>query len=219
MLDLPFTPGTLYECEEIAREAGYHKIIGIDEAGRGPLAGPVSVASLYIPPGKELPGINDSKQLTEKQRKSLYELITNDPELEWSVIDIDATVIDDINILQATYKGMRQVAKDIKDVDLIFVDGNAVPDLPYESINLVKGDGRAACIAAASIIAKEHRDQLMIKYDQEYPEYGFASHKGYGTKKHLEALEEFGPCDIHRKSFAPVQKALNKGLQGDLGLF
>lgn len=201
-----------------AVEAGYKKVIGIDEAGRGPLAGPVVVAAAHMPPGIELAGLNDSKQLTEKKRQELFDEIIANKQIDYSIIIIEEDIIDEINILQATYKGMRESANGIKDADFIFVDGKPVPQLPLISQNLIKGDSKCAAIAAASILAKVTRDQLMMDYHEQYPKYHFDKHKGYGTKAHVDALEEHGPCPIHRKSFAPVAKILNEARQGKLDL-
>ncbi len=217
-MDLPLDPVTLYEYETLARAAGYQKVIGIDEAGRGPLAGPVVVAAVALPAGKELEALNDSKQLSEKTRKTLFPLITEDPDIHWSVAVIDAEIIDQLNILRATIKGMRDCAAAIADADLAFIDGNPVDGMHCPAINVVKGDAKCACIAAASIIAKVHRDRLMAQYDAEYPGYDFADHKGYGTRSHLRALRHNGPCPLHRRSFAPVGEIIRDSRQLDLGL-
>ncbi len=217
-MELPEQPADLYECERIARSAGFRKVIGIDEAGRGPLAGPVVAAAVHLPPHKELPGINDSKQLSAKQRENLYAAITQDPEIHWAVAVLGAREVDKINIYQAACEAMRQAAAEIDEADFILVDGNPVHDLPCPARNIVKGDAKCACIAAASIVAKVHRDRLMHEYDELYPGYGFAAHKGYGTTEHLEALARLGPCPIHRRTFSPVARVVNAARQGELDL-
>ena len=187
---------------------GYRLVAGIDEAGRGPLAGPVSVAAVILPQGFRHPVLTDSKKLTEKKREEIYEEITGDPEITWHSVLIDAKTIDEINILQATWRGMAMAFTGLaKQADIALIDGKPVGNFPGEHKAVVKGDSLSLSIAAASIIAKVKRDHLMIEYAGKYPEYHFERHKGYGTKLHLEALEKHGPCEIHRMSFAPVAKS------------
>lgn len=188
-----------------AFEAGlrneYRLICGIDEAGRGPLAGPVCAAACVLPAGLELEGLNDSKKLSEKRREALYDQITAQA-LAWAVCLVDEKTIDEINILQATFRAMRgAVSKLDLTPALCLVDGNLDPGLGLPTKTVVKGDATCASIAAASILAKVTRDRLMLRYDAQYPGYGFAAHKGYGTKAHYAALAALGPCPIHRQSF------------------
>lgn len=181
---------------------GFKNICGIDEAGRGPLAGPVVVAGVIMPEDSMIEGVNDSKKVSEKKREKLYDLILEEA-ISYSVAIIWQDVIDDINILNATKKGVTEVVDGLKiKPDLIIVDALEHIDtrgIPYESI--IKGDAKCYNIASASIIAKVTRDRIMRKYDEMYPQYGFINHKGYGTAKHIAAIKEYGLCPIHRKSF------------------
>lgn len=191
--------------EEKLYQTGMEYICGIDEAGRGPLAGPVVVGAVILPQSSFLEGINDSKKVSEKKRELLYEQITNEA-ISWSVGIVDQKEIDKINILNATKKALTMAVEGLKQrPDLILVDAlehiNTL-GIPYQSI--VKGDASRYSIAAASIIAKVTRDRIMRQWDEIYPQYGFASHKGYGTAKHIQAIKEYGICDLHRESF--VQK-------------
>lgn len=200
----------LYTYENAAREAGYSLIAGIDEAGRGPLAGPVSVAAVILPPHIFMPYLNDSKKVTPKRREILFEEI-KEKAIAWSCILIDVETIDRLNILEATKKGMREALSSLRVApDAVLIDAVSLSGLSIPSRSIIKGDAKSASIAAASIIAKVTRDRLMEAYDKEYPGYGFARHKGYGTAAHLEALKRYGPCPIHRKSFAPVRKYLTE---------
>lgn len=180
-------------------------IAGVDEAGRGPLAGPVTVAAVIL---KAIPkGLDDSKKLSEKKRMALLEDIKS-MAVAWSVVHVSPADIDALNILQATLWGMQQVIQQLSiQPSEVLVDGNQVPaiDLPCRAI--VGGDGLQACISAASIVAKCHRDALMVDAHQQFPHYGFNQHKGYPTQKHMAALQQWGPCAIHRRSFAPVRAA------------
>jgi ribonuclease HII len=194
----------MFTFEQKAWDNGYRNVAGIDEAGRGPLAGPVVAAAVVLPLGMDVSGINDSKKLTPKMRNLLYEKLTTTPEVVYGVGIIDHLLIDEINILQATIRAMLSAAEQIP-FDFLLVDGLALP-LPCEKI--IKGDQRSFSIAAASIIAKVTRDRLMEEADQRWPEYGFSKHKGYGTKVHMEALKAYGPCPIHRKTFRPVADLL-----------
>ena len=196
----------VYERRALAQ--GYSTIVGIDEAGRGPLAGPVVAAACHLGEDVDITGIDDSKKLTPAKRERLFQALTEHPRVTYGVGIVSAEVIDMVNILQATILAMLQAVENISVVpDYLLVDGLKLPSsIPSEKI--IKGDTLSLSIGAASNIAKVIRDQLMREYDREYPEYGFKSHKGYGTKKHLEALEQYGPCpSIHRNSFEPVRKA------------
>ena len=191
----------LYEYEAALRAEGYTTICGIDEAGRGPLAGPVCAAACVLPAGLVIEGLNDSKKLSEKRREALYDQITEHA-LAWAVCLVDEKVIDEINILQATYCAMRGAVEKLPlRPDLCLVDGNRDPGLGLPTRTVVKGDATCASVAAASILAKVTRDRLMLEYDKTYPGYGFAVHKGYGTKVHYAAVAELGLCPIHRRSF------------------
>ena len=181
---------------------GFEYICGIDEAGRGPLAGPVVVAGVIMPKDSMIEGVNDSKKVSEKKREKLYDVILEEA-ISYSVAIIGQDVIDDINILNATKQGVTKVVEEL-DVkpNLILVDALThinTKGIPYDSI--IKGDAKCYNIAAASIIAKVTRDRIMREWDEIYPQYGFINHKGYGTAKHIEAIKEYGPCPIHRKTF------------------
>ena len=195
----------LQEIQKIERELyqkGVKSICGIDEAGRGPLAGPVVVASVIMPEGSMIEGVNDSKKVSEKKREELFEIITNEA-ISYGVGIIDQKEIDRINILNATKEGLTMAVKELNPrPDLIIVDALTKIDtdgIPYESI--IKGDAKCYSISCASIIAKVTRDRIMREWDQVYPQYGFIKHKGYGTAAHINAIKEYGPCPIHRKSF------------------
>ena len=182
-------------------EAEYGLVCGIDEAGRGPLAGPVCAAAVILPEEYDLPGLNDSKKLSPKAREALYDRILASA-VAWGIGWADEKEIDEVNILQATFRAMSRALEGLDRVpDHAFVDGNQAPPLPVSVRCVVGGDGKYDCIAAASILAKVSRDRLMMEYDGKYPGYGFARHKGYGTKVHYEALRAMGPCPIHRRSF------------------
>ena len=192
----------LWEIEQGCFDDGLEIVCGVDEAGRGPLAGPVCAAAVILPPHLELPGLNDSKKLTDKKRRELYDLITEQA-TAYAIALVDEKTIDEINILQATFRAMEQAVRDLRvRPQLALVDGNREPSPDDVAVRcVVGGDGKSASIAAASILAKVTRDRLMEELDGTYPEYGFAVHKGYGTKRHYAALREFGPCPIHRQSF------------------
>ena len=188
-----------YENELIA--AGRGPICGVDEAGRGPLAGPVCAAAVMLPPGLEIPGLNDSKKLTEKKRDALYDLICSSA-ITYGVAFASVGEIEELNILGATFLAMRRAVEQLeKTPGLVLVDGNRDPGLPYETECVVKGDGKCADIAAASILAKVTRDRYMLEQAERFPQYGFEKHKGYGTAAHYAALREYGPSEIHRPSF------------------
>lgn len=204
-------PETRYVCslehEEQLWANGKIRIAGVDEAGRGPLAGPVVIAAVILPRGEETAGwgLNDSKQLPEDQRERLYELITACAEAVWAIAVIGVEEIDALNILRATHKGMAKSLQELRHPPChALVDGLPVPGLPCEHTALVKGDSRSRSIAAASILAKVTRDRFMRQAHETYPQYGFAQHKGYPTPAHLRALMEHGPCPLHRRSFSPV---------------
>lgn len=187
---------------------GFESIAGIDEAGRGPLAGPVVVAAVILPPHFSLSGLNDSKKLTPKVRERLYSEITTSPQIRWTSIAISPQEIDRLNILGATHAGMRAVVERLSPGPAhALIDGLPVPKFPCPQTALVGGDGISLSIAAASIIAKVERDRIMLENDRIYPEYGFAKHKGYPTREHFAKLRAHGPCPIHRRSFAPVAQA------------
>ena len=189
----------LYETE--AFDAGIRLICGVDEAGRGPLAGPVCAAAVILPPGLEIPGLNDSKKLTDKKRRELYDIMIEQA-VSYGIAFASEQEIDEINILQATFLAMeRAIQKLSPQPELALIDGNRAKDFGLPVRTIVKGDSLSASIAAASILAKVTRDRLMEEYDAQYPQYGFAQHKGYGTAAHYEALREFGPSPIHRKTF------------------
>ncbi|MEE2808937.1 MAG: ribonuclease HII [Verrucomicrobiota bacterium] len=195
--------------EEELIQKGYKYIAGIDEAGRGPLAGPVVAAAVILPRDYNSDILNDSKKISPKVREKLYEELT-DPlsRVAWGYSVISPEIIDEINILNATHRAMSESALNLEtEPSFAIIDGNPVKGFPYPYQAVVKGDEKCLSIAAASIIAKVERDRLMLKYAEKYPEYGFERHKGYGTKLHLNALKEFGASPIHRQSFAPVRAA------------
>ncbi len=205
---------TIYETR-LKRE-GFFRIAGLDEAGRGPLAGPVVAASCILPEGTLFANLNDSKQLRVEEREILYSEITNDPNLIYSIGIIDVETIDRVNILQATFLAMKAAVDAMEAMpDYLLIDGNQLPSFEIPTEAVIGGDALSISIAAASIIAKVTRDRMMIELDQLYPDYGFAQHKGYATEQHLKAIEIFGPCPIHRKSFDPIKTLLNP-IQVDL---
>lgn len=185
-------------------EQKYHDcqaICGIDEAGRGPLAGPVVAGAVILPPDCEILYLNDSKKLSEAKRDQLYEEI-QEKAVAWSVGIVSQERIDEINILQATYEAMRQAIGTLSVTpDHLLVDAVHIPDVAQKQTGIIKGDAKSVSIAAASIMAKVTRDRLMVEMDARYPEYGFAGHKGYGSKAHIEAIHQYGPCPIHRRTF------------------
>ncbi|MBJ7395416.1 MAG: ribonuclease HII [Akkermansiaceae bacterium] len=191
---------------EIALQAnGYLRIAGIDEAGRGPLAGPVAAAAVILPINFNCPGLDDSKKISPKLRDRLYERLTNDPEIYWAVATAEREEIDRVNILRATHLAMRRAAEALVPIPAYcLIDGLPVNPFPLPHDAIVKGDGKSLSIAAASIIAKVTRDRIMREIDREFPQFGFAKHQGYGTKAHLEALRIHGPCRHHRLTFQPV---------------
>lgn len=183
-------------------------IAGSDEVGRGPLAGPVVAAAVILPENYDLPGLTDSKKLSEKKREILFELI-KEQAIAWSVGEASVDEIDEINILQASLLAMKRAIESLAvQPDKALIDGNRCPELTMNTQAIIGGDLTIPVISAASIIAKVTRDRHMIELDKLYPEYGLASHKGYGTKLHMQAIEKYGPRPIHRKSFAPIKKLL-----------
>lgn len=199
----------LFAYERQLRAKGYSLIAGVDEAGRGPLAGPVVAAACIIPEDFFIEGVNDSKQLTPAKRARLFDQLISSTEIQYGIGVIEAEEIDQINILQATFKAMQKALEKISLIpDYVLVDGSLLPKWRYPSQAIVSGDRLSYSIAAASIIAKETRDELMNAYESHYPGYGLGKHKGYGTKAHLEAIQRLGPCPIHRKSFEPIKSLL-----------
>ncbi len=199
----------MYNYEKALWSRGYKYIAGCDEVGRGPLAGPIVVAAVVLDSHNPIEGLNDSKALSEKQRNALAKKIYRCAK-EVSYVIIPVEEVDSLNVLRASKKGMYEAIKSLTKVDYVLSDAMPLNDLNIPSQSLIKGDSLSASIAAASIIAKTKRDQLMVEYALLYPEYGFEQHKGYPTKKHLDALSEHGICEIHRKSFKPVQMQINK---------
>ena len=199
----------LLRSERELRAEGFCWIAGVDEAGRGPLAGPVTAGAVILPwNDKTLPGVFDSKQLSAEAREELYEELLSLEGVDIGVGIADVEEIDKLNILKAAHLAMFRAVAQLKKVDCVLVDGLPVKGFEVPSRNLVKGDSRSASIAAASIVAKVVRDRMMMEADAKYPEYGFASHKGYGSAEHLEALRKYGASPIHRKSFRPVAEVL-----------
>lgn len=190
-----------YSFELTARDAGYRHVCGIDEAGRGPLSGPVVAAACVLEPGTEIPGLNDSKKLTPKKRDLLYDLVI-ERATDFAVGFATPEEVDSINILNATMLAMRRAIAALKEpADYALVDGNCIRDYPIPARAIIKGDSLSMSVAAASILAKVTRDRLCLEDDRQYPMYGFAKHKGYGTAEHIAALRTYGPCPIHRKTF------------------
>ena len=205
-----------FERELVGR--GKKSIAGIDEAGRGPLAGPVVVAAVIFPVSwildglpDGLLGLNDSKKLSEKRRDEFFDYLSSEAAIEKGIVAVEPAEIDEVNILQATHLGMQRAIELLDpDISHVLIDGLPVKSILIEQTAIVKGDSKSFSIAAASVLAKVSRDRLMIDYDRQFPGYGFAQHKGYPTRAHLEALKTLGPCPIHRTSFAPVrQQQLN----------
>lgn len=191
----------MWQIEDEVSAEGYCAICGVDEAGRGPLAGPVCAAAVILPRDVELPGLNDSKKLSDKKRRELYPLIM-EKALAYGIGFADEKEIDEINILQATFLAMERALQHLQiKPDFALIDGNRAKDFGLPVRTVVHGDSLSASIAAASVLAKVTRDDLMLKMAEKYPQYGFEIHKGYGTKVHYEALREHGPCPIHRMSF------------------
>lgn len=191
-----------FSLEKEAYEKGFVSVCGVDEAGRGPLAGPVCAAAVILPVDIEIVGLNDSKKLSEKKREQLYDVII-EKAVSYGICYGSLEEIEKFNILEATYLAMNRAINQLKvTADYALIDGNRVPrgiSVPCKTV--VKGDSKSCSVAAASILAKVTRDRLLLEYDKEYPQYGFASHKGYGTKAHYEAISKYGVCPVHRISF------------------
>lgn len=191
----------LWEYELSLVRGGLMRICGVDEAGRGPLAGPVCAAAVMLPHGLCISGLNDSKKLSEKKRESLYDAIIQSA-VTYGIAFATVNEIEEYNILGATFLAMRRAVSKLSHCpELVLVDGNRDPGLGILTECVIKGDGKCADIAAASILAKVTRDRYMLEMAEQYPQYGFEKHKGYGTKSHYAAIREFGPCEIHRPSF------------------
>jgi ribonuclease HII len=196
-----------YEYDESIRKDGFSMIVGMDEAGRGPVAGPVVAAAVILPDNIRIEGIRDSKKIPEKEREELFWAILLNA-LDIGVGIVDSVEIDRLDILRATRQAMHNAVMDLTNIsgkpDIILIDALTIPSIEIKQMPIIKGDAKSASIAAASIIAKVVRDGIMIKYHDIYPQYGFDKHKGYATKAHLDKIEKYGPCPIHRKSFQKV---------------
>lgn len=191
----------MWEIEDGCFAEGFPCVCGVDEAGRGPLAGPVCAAAVILPPHAMIPGLNDSKKLSDKKRRELFPLIQQQA-IAYGIAFASQEEIDEINILQATFLAMKRALEQLTVTpDLALIDGNRMTDFGLPARTIVKGDSLSANIAAASILAKVTRDDLMVRIGEEYPGYGFEIHKGYGTKAHYAALEKLGPCPVHRMTF------------------
>jgi ribonuclease HII len=203
-----------FEFERVLWQKGLTRVAGVDEAGRGPLAGPVVAAAAILPPRwsesglpHELEGLNDSKQLNEAQREKFFAFLTSCGDVQFAIVQMDAVLIDEINILQATHRAMNEALTKLNpQPQHVLVDGHPVKSIRVSQTAIVKGDARSYSIAAASVLAKVTRDRLMLEFDRQFPNYGFAKHKGYGTAKHLAAITAHGACPIHRRSFAPLKQ-------------
>lgn len=190
-----------YSIENEYREKGFNIICGVDEAGRGPLAGPVYAAAVILPSDCVIEGLNDSKKLTEKKREKLFDEI-KDKALAYGIASADEKEIDEINILNATFLAMKRAIDSLSvKPDLALIDGNQKPHTDIEEVTVIKGDAKSMSIAAASVLAKVSRDRFMLEMAEKYPQYEFARHKGYGTKLHYEKIAQYGVCDIHRRTF------------------
>lgn len=189
------------EFENSAYNNGYMSVCGVDEAGRGPLAGPVCAAAVILPKGLILDGVNDSKKLTEKKREALFDVVKENA-ISYSIAFASVEEIEELNILNATMLAMKRAVEGLDvSADFAYIDGNRLPKLNIPAEYIIKGDARSMSVAAASILAKVSRDRLMLNFADIYPGYGFEKHKGYGTKAHTDAIKEIGPCPIHRMSF------------------
>ncbi len=189
------------EFENHAYDKGYKHVCGVDEAGRGPLAGPVCAAAVILPQGLILEGVNDSKKLSEKKREKLFDVII-DSAVAYSIAYATVEEIEEINILNATMLAMKRAVEGLQiPADFAYIDGNRTPDLLIPCEYIIKGDARSMSVAAASILAKVSRDRLLLEYAKEYPQYCFEKHKGYGTKLHTDMIKEYGPSPVHRMSF------------------
>ena len=203
-------PEELFSYERALRGEGYSLVCGVDEAGRGPLAGPVCAAAVILPASCELPGLDDSKKLTEKKREALYDRVIEQA-VSYGIAFASVEEIEEKNILAAAMLAMnRAIAMLDPAPDIALVDGNTVRDIETPARAIIGGDGKCACIAAASVLAKVTRDRLMLELAREYPQYGFEQHKGYGTKAHYAAIDAYGPCPAHRMSFLKKYYAKRK---------
>ena len=190
-----------HKYEDEARALGYVNVCGVDEAGRGPLMGPVCAAAVILPPHLDIEGLNDSKKLSEKKREELYAVIT-EKAVSCCTAFVSAEEIDEINILNAAMLAMERAIKGLSvPADFALIDGNCKRNITVPALTVVGGDAKVPSIAAASVLAKVSRDRLCRELNLQYPQYGFAKHKGYGTKEHMEALRKYGPCPVHRKTF------------------
>jgi ribonuclease HII len=195
--------------EAALRKRGLTSIAGVDEAGRGPLAGPVVAAAVILPKGFRCRGLDDSKKLSEVKREKFHKVLTSNAKVRWSVAFSDVAEIDSFNILRATHLAMRRAVEGLAcEIEHCLIDGLPVPQFPWKHDGVIEGDGISMSIAAASVIAKVTRDRWMAEIAREFPQYGFERHRGYGTKDHLAALQTHGPCRIHRRSFQPVSQLL-----------
>ena len=209
MLQEQEIPTFLFENQ--AYELGYKSVVGIDEAGRGPLAGPVVAVACYIPPDVELEGIQDSKQLSQIARRDVYEKLIRHPKIVFAIGIIEAQVIDSTNILQATMQAMLLAVNNLSiKADYLIIDGNYFPRTTLPGLALVRGDERSLSVAAASIIAKETRDDIMIQHHKKWPSHGFDFNKGYATKEHIMAVKIHGATPIHRMSFEPIRSLVKR---------
>ncbi len=199
-------------------QSGFACIAGVDEVGRGPLAGPLVACAAVFAKGCPVPPVFDSKTLSAKKRLQLRKELLSLPGFTYALVEVSPEEIDSLDILRAAHEAFRRSLRKLGSCDYALVDGLPVPGLPVPGRSIVKGDGKSASIAAASILAKLARDEKMTRYAEEFPGYGFEKHKGYGTKEHLESLERLGPCPIHRRSFAPV-RAICSGAPKQLELF
>ena len=191
-----------FELEAIAKAKGYTAVCGVDEAGRGPLAGPVCAAAVILDPDTDIPGINDSKKLSEKKREVLFDVIIENA-VAYGIAFASVEEIEEHNILNATHLAMKRAIDMLEGrADFALIDGNRVPTgITVDCQTVVKGDAKSMSVAAASILAKVTRDRLLLEYDEKYPQYNFAKHKGYGTAEHMDAIRKYGPCEVHRPSF------------------
>lgn len=203
----------LVQLESAARKKGYNLIAGVDEAGRGPLAGPVVAAACILPRNFFIPGIDDSKKLSPKERARILQILQNNHNIHCGVGIVSPDIIDKINIYQASISAMKiAIANLPQPPDYLLVDGMRLPDCPIPHSKEIKGDARSQSIAAASIIAKETRDKIMLEYHEQWPEYGFDRHKGYPTEFHCAAIAKYGPCAIHRMTFEPLKSLVVLGV-------
>lgn len=205
------------QIEERLWASGYKNVAGVDEVGRGPLAGPVVACACILPQGKSFPKIKDSKQLSEDERNAIYSELTTNKNVYWAVSVVDHEVIDKINILRASLLAMKQALESLSlQPDFVLIDGRDSPPLQIPHQAVIKGDSLSQTIAAASVLAKVTRDRMMVEFHEKWPEFGFADHKGYGTEAHLKAIAQHGLSPIHRTSFAPIARHLK---QTELTLF